>query len=256
MKKIILLAFLFFAAGISRGIASQGKVEIGVDEKLGQTLPGDVELYDESGNLTRLNAVLNKPTILVLVYYRCPGVCTPLLTDMTKVVDQMDLVPGKDYQILTVSFDPTETPDLAADKKDTYLGELRKTIDPNGWRFFTGDSANVRRLTDAAGFYYKKDGTNWIHPTSVIAVSPRGEITRYLYGIHQLPLDVKLAVMEASAGRTGPTIAKVMNFCYAYDPEGKHYTFNFVHVAGSLVLGLTAVFMLIFIVIPKWKAKR
>jgi protein SCO1 len=229
---------------------------IGISEKLGQFIPMDVELYDESGNLVQLKTVINKPTLVAFVYYRCPGICTPLLNEIATVVEKMDLEIGKEYQILTISFDFTERPEMASDKKDNYLSGIKKAVDPNGWRFFTGDSVNVHRLTDAMGFYYQPSGKDWIHPTGLIAVSPEGKITRYLYGIHQLPLDVKLAVLEASQGHTTPTISKILNMCYSYDPEGKHYVFNFVHIGGMVIVGLVALFVMVFIVLPKKKNER
>lgn len=253
MKTIIHVFFIIFIFSV-RIMAQQSPPSVGIVEKLDQYVPTDVELYDEAGNLITLKSVLNRPTIFIFVYYRCPGICTPLLNDVAKVVEKMDLVPGKDYRILTISFDHTERPELAADKKDNYLGEIKKAVNPDGWRFFTGDSVNIYRLTNAMGFYFQRTGQDWIHATTLIAVSPEGKITRYLYGIHQLPLDVKLAVMEASEGRTGPTIAKVLNFCYAYDPEGKHYAFNFVHIGGVVIVGLVGVFVFVFIVKPKRKA--
>ncbi len=226
---------------------------VGILEKLGTTIPLDDQLYDEQGMPVTLRSVINKPTILVPVYYRCSGLCTPMLNEVSKVIRKMDLTIGKDYQVVTVSFDPTETPDIAADKKDTYLSNMEKPIDPKGWRFFTGDSANVRRLTDAVGFYYEPAGKDWVHPSALIALSPTGEITRYLYGVNQLPLDVKLAIMEASQGKTGPTIAKVLNFCYTYDPEGKHYAFNVVRVSGVVIVGLVAIFVFVFVIRPRKK---
>jgi protein SCO1 len=238
------------------GFGQQKNPPVGIVEKLGNSIPLDVELYDESGNLVSLKSVIDKPTILNFVYYKCPGICSPLLTDIAKVVDHMDLEIGKDYQILTLSFDHRERPELAQEKKDNYLTEIKKTVNPNGWRFFTGDSVNIQRLTDAAGFYFSKNGNDWIHAASLIAISQQGKVTRYLYGIHQLPLDVKLAIMEASEGKTSPTIAKVLNFCYAYDPEGKHYTFQVVRISGFVIVGLVAIFMFVFIVKPKKKAER
>jgi len=160
----------------------------------------------------------------------------------------MDLELGKDYEIFTVSFDHTEEPELAGEKKENYLGTIKKTVNPNGWRFFTGDSTNIQRLTDSAGFYFERSGRDWIHAAALITVSADGKVTRYLYGLKHLPLDVKLAIMEASEGRTGPTIAKVLSFCYSYDPEGKQYTFNVVRVGGLVTVGLIALFVVIFII--------
>ena len=255
MKKIFVLCFTLSLLVVFKGMGQEVKPPIGIIEKLGQFVPMDVELYDESGNLVQLKSIINKPTIITFVYYKCPGICSPLLTEVAKIVDKMDLELGKDYQILTLSFDHSERPELAQEKKDNYLTEIKKTVNPNGWRFFTGDSVNIHRFTDAAGFYFAKSGKDWIHAATLIAVSPEGKVTRYLYGIHQLPLDVKLAVMEASQGKASPTISKVLNFCYAYDPEGKHYTFNVVRVSGVVIVGLLAMFMFVFVVRPKKKGE-
>jgi protein SCO1 len=255
MKNIIIFSLLFCLFVVSNGSAEPAKRFIGITEKLGNYVP-NVELYDEAGNLVSLKSLLNKPTLITFVYFRCTGICTPLLNEMTTVVNKMDLNLGKDYQILTISFDFTDRPETASEKRDNYLGEIKKTVDPNGWRFLTGDSTVLQALTDSMGFYYERSGADWIHPTAVIAVAPDGKITRYLYGIHQLPLDVKLAVMEASEGRTGPTIAKVLNMCYTYDPEGQHYTLNVVHISGLAIVGLVVLFVVVFIVVPKKKERR
>jgi protein SCO1/2 len=255
VKKIFVLSITLSLFVVFKGIGNEAKPPIGIVEKLGQNVPMDIELYDESGNLVQLKSIINKPTIVTFVYFKCPGICSPLLTETAKIVDKMDLELGKDYQILTLSFDHTERPELAQEKKDNYLTEIKKTVNPNGWRFLTGDSVNIHRFTDAAGFYFAKSGKDWIHAATLIAVSPEGKVTRYLYGIHQLPLDVKLAVMEASEGKASPTISKVLNFCYAYDPEGKHYTFNVVRVSGVVIVGLLALFMFVFVVRPKKKGE-
>jgi protein SCO1 len=241
---------------VFRGFAQQAKPPVGIVEKLGNYVPMETDLLDESGNLVQLKSIINKPTIITFVYYECPGICSPLLTEVASVIDKMDLVLGKDYQVVTISFDHTERPELAQEKKDNYLAEIKKKVDPNGWRFLTGDSVNIYRLTDAAGFYFTKSGNTWIHAGALIAVSPEGKVTRYLYGIHQLPLDVKLAVIESAAGHTGPTISKVLNFCYSYDTEGKRYTFNIVRISGVFIVGLVAVFMFVFVVRPKKKSER
>jgi protein SCO1/2 len=233
--------------------AQQTNTTVGIVERLGQTIPMNEEFYDENGNLVLLKSVINKPTILMFVYYKCPGICSPLLTEMTKIVDKMDLELGKDYQIVTMSFDHQEKPDLSRDKRDNYLAELKKKVNPDGWRFFTGDSESIHTVTSGAGFYFKKEGETWLHAGALIAISPEGKITRYLYGIKHLPFDVKMAVYEASLGRTGPTIAKVMQFCFTYDPEGKRYAFDIVRVSGLVTVGLVGLFVVIFLVRPRKK---
>jgi protein SCO1 len=256
MKNKFVFCLMVSSLFVFKGIGQEKTPPVGIVEKLGHYVPMDVELYDESGNLVQLQSIINKPTIITFVYYKCPGICSPLLTDVSKIVEKLDLELGKDYQILTLSFDHHERPELAQEKKDNYLAEIKKTVNPNGWRFLTGDSINIHRFTDAAGFYFTRNGKDWVHAATLIAVSPAGKVTRYLYGVHQLPLDVKLAVMEASEGKTSPTISKVLNFCYAYDPEGKHYTFNVVRISGVVIVGLVAVFMFVFVVRPKKKTER
>jgi protein SCO1 len=252
---LISMNFLFLVLGVQYGMGQQSRPPIGIMEKLGTTVPMDVELYDESGNLVLLQSIINKPTIVTFVYYKCPGICSPLLTEVTKVVEKMDLELGKDYQILTLSFDDSEKPEMAAEKRDNYLGEIKRPVNPAGWRFYTGDSANIHRFTDATGFYFLRNGRDWIHAGALIALSPQGKVTRYLYGVKQVPFDVKMAIIEASEGRTGPTIAKVLNFCYAYDPEGKRYVFDVVRVSGVVIVGLVGVFVAIFIVRKPKKEK-
>lgn len=227
--------------------------KVGIQEKLGQMLPLDVELYDEQGHLVRLKDLVNKPTVFTFVYYRCPGICSPLLNELSKVVNKLDLVIGKDYQILTISFDHREKPELAAEKKLSYLDLVGKNIDPNGWKFFTADSATIQRLTDSAGFYFMRSGNDFVHAGALIISSPEGKITRYINGIQYLPFDVKMAVYEASTGTVTPTIAKLLTMCYSYDPDSHTYTLNILRIATFVVLGLVAVFVFVFIVKPKKK---
>lgn len=244
------------ALGLSAPLkaSEQVKPKVGIDEKLGQTVPLDAEFYDEGGNLVSLRSLINKPTILTLVYFRCPGICTPLLNDLSKTVGKVDLPLGKDYQILTVSFDPREKPEMAADKKENYLTASDKPIDSLAWRFLTGDSVNIHRLTDAVGFYVmpSPDG-NWVHPTALIFLSPQGKITRYINGAQYLPFDIKMAVVEASSGTVGSPIARILQMCYSYDTEGHRYTLNFVRVAGVVIVGFVGVFVFVFLVKPKKK---
>ncbi len=231
--------------------------EIGIMEKLGDTLPLQLEVYDERGYLVPLKDIVKHPTVLTFVYFRCPSICSPLLTEVARIVDKLDLEVGTDYQIVTLSFDHREKPELAAQKKESYLNSLKQKIDPDGWRFLTADSATIRQITDAAGFYFKQDGNDFIHAGALIVISPEGKVTRYINGIQYLPFDVKMAVMEAAEGRTGPTIAKLLKFCYRYDPEGKTYTMNITRVSGIVVVLLVGVFAGVFIFRPrKKKAER
>lgn len=226
---------------------------IGIDEKLGQTLPLDLTFIDEYGKPVKLASLMGKPTIFTLVYYRCPGICSPLLNGVTEVVDKMDLAPGKDYNIVTISFSPREDYIMAMEKKNNYLAALKKPIPQESWRFLTADSVTIAKITDAIGFRYQQQGVDYIHGAVITAVSPQGKIARYLYGTEFLPLDVKLAVTEASEGRTGPTITKLLKLCYSYDPGAKKYVLNITRIAGGGMILILVGFVLMLTLKKKKK---
>jgi protein SCO1/2 len=229
--------------------------EIGVEEHLGETIPLDLIFKDEDGRDVRLGDLADKPVLLILVYYRCPSICNPLMSGVAEGLDRLDLVAGRDYTMITVSFDDREGPELAKEKKANYLKTFSRPFPPEGWRFLTGDTAAIRSLTGAVGFKYKRDGDDFLHPVTLVAISPQGKIVRYLYGMTFLPFDLKMAVFEAAEGRVGATISKVMLYCFSYDPEGKTYVFNILKVTGTLVLALIACFLL-FLVITSKKRKK
>jgi len=253
--RTLYITFLLFVFLIG-GATAQDRPEVGIVERLGETVPLGLEFYDEEGHLVTLGEVITKPTIVTFVYYRCPGICSPLLTELSAIVEKMDLEPGIDYQILTLSFDHRETPDLAASKKESYLTVMDRTVDPNAWRFFTGDSEAVNAFTDAAGFYFKPEGNDFVHAGALIVLSAEGKITRYINGIRYLPFDVKMAVIEASEGKTGPTVARLLRFCYSYDPEAKRYAFDITRVGAVAILLFVGVFVVVFLVKPKKKPER
>lgn len=255
MKNIVALAVLVIVAaaiGFAQSDTLQ-KAQLGIVEKLGQFVPLDLEFYDEEGHLVTLRETIDKPTIVTFVYYRCPGICSPLLTELSAMVDQVDLELGKDYQILTVSFDHRETPDLAREKKDNYLSSLDKAVDPRGWRFFTGDSVNIAHFSDAAGFYFLPDSNDFVHAGALIFVANDGKVTRYLNGIRYLPFSIKMAIIETSEGKVSPTVAQFLKFCFSYDRESNTYALNLLRVAAVSVVAFALGFVLFLVVKPKKK---
>jgi protein SCO1/2 len=154
--------------------------------------------------------------------------------------------------VLAVSFDEMEQPSLAFERKKLFLNMIEKPFPENAWRFLTGDRDNIHQLTDAVGFHFKREGKDFLHPVSLIILSPNGKIIRYLYGTDILPFDLKMALLEASQGRVGPTISKVLHFCFSYDPKGRKYVFNTLKVTGSVTL----LFAISFIVFLVFKGKR
>lgn len=221
-------------------------VEVGVVEKLDQYIPLDALLINEDGDTVVIGDLIDKPTILNFVYYRCPGICSPLMDGLSKAMDGNDLVLGEDYQALTISFDPREGTILAVRKKNNYLNLMEKKEEAEkGWHFFTSDSASITRLTEATGFRYKPTGNDFIHSATLIIVDPKGKITRYMNGIYFLPFELKMSLLEAAEGKSGPTINRVLQYCYSYDPEGQKYVLNITKVTATLILFFAVVLLLV-----------
>jgi protein SCO1/2 len=228
--------------------------EIGVVEHLDTFLPTGIYLINEDSQRVVLTELIDKPTIINYVYYRCPGICSPLMEGLAHVMDESDLVAGVDYQVLTISFDPRETIDLGIRKKASYLNLVgKKESISQGWKFFVSDSASIDKGTNAVGFKYKQMGNDFIHAASVMVVSPKGKITRYLNGVQFLPFDFKMAIIEASKGMSSPTISKIMQYCFTYDPVGQAYVLNVTKIAGTLILFVALLFFLVLIFKPKRK---
>jgi protein SCO1/2 len=223
-------------------------MEVGIIEHLDDTIPQNIQLTNEAGELVFLMDQIDKPTAIVFVYFRCPGICSPLMDGLADVIQKSDLNIAEDYQVITISFDPDETYDLAVKKKNNYKSLIEGKNTQDGWKFYTGDSLNIARATKALGFRYKKVGNEYTHAATVIVTSPDGKITRYLNGTYFLPFEFKLAMMEASKGQAGPTINKILQYCYSYDPVGQAYVLNVTKVTGSiiLVMGLIVFLLLVF----------
>jgi protein SCO1/2 len=215
---------------------------IGIDEKLGQTVALDTTLLDEQGERVVLRTLVDKPTVLTLNYFRCAGICTPLLNGVADVIGKTGQTPGKDFQVLTVSFDPRDNPEIAGLKRNNYVKQLGAGFPPSAWRFLTGDPASTKRLADSVGFKFAKAGNDYVHPGAIMILSPAGKVSRYMYGVRFLPFDLKMALTEAAEGRTGPTINSLLMLCYSYDPAGRTYFFNITRVVGAFTLLLAAVF--------------
>jgi protein SCO1 len=249
----VLFSTIVFGQDVINPVASNDDVEIGVVEHLDEFLPDSILLINENGHQVWLADVIDKPTIINFVYYRCPGICSPLMEAVAGVMDKSDMLPGVDYQVLTISFDPGETIDLGIRKKANYLNLMSNKVEEakNGWLFFTSDSASIVRATNATGFKYKKTGNDFLHAASLTVVSKEGKITRYLNGMYFLPFEWKMAIVEASKGQSGPTLNKVLRFCYSYDPVGQTYVMNITKVSGTLILFFGFVFLLILVIKPK-----
>jgi len=234
MKKLLLLLLTLTALHSAE--------QLGVNEKLGQMVPLDLTFLDEKSNKVTLGKMMDgKPTIITLNYFRCAGICTPQLDDLSRTLSKLDLAENTDYKVLTISFAEDETPALAAAKRKNHLHAIQRDYVQDAWHFLIGENNSSAVLASKVGFVYEKTVSStgvvdYLHPAALIILSPEGKITRYLNGIEQLPFDVKMALVEASEGRVGPTIAKTLLYCFAYDPVGKKYIFVWEKVAATVML--------------------
>lgn len=246
-------------------IASPGKLlaltealstgSVGLDEQLGAHLPLDLTFRDEAGQPVRLNELITRPTVIAPVYYRCPNVCHFLQGELAQVLPQLQLTAGSDYAVLSISFDETETPELARRTRDTYLSVASGKIPINGWRFLTGDREQIAKLTAAAGYRFQRVGNDFQHPVAILVVSADGMIVRYLQGTRILPKDLALALAEAKAGVTGTTIRKLVQYCFSYDPAQKTYVFNVLRVSATVILTTLGLFLAWLLFAGKKKPK-
>jgi protein SCO1 len=259
MKYLIKILPLFLFITLTRGsYAGQNTGDIGIVEKLGSTIPLNVVFKDEEGNKVILKDLVKRPTLIAFVYYKCPGICSPILTELANVTSKVDLVPGEDYNIVTISMDDKESPSDASDKKRTILGFTQKEFPLDSWNFLTGDSTNIKMVTDAAGFNFKRTGTNFIHSGGFVFITKEGKICRYIYpdvsskgGFNILPFDFKMALLETSQGKETKTMSKLIQYCFSYDPAGRTYVFNITRVFGAGIIILIAVFVVFFVIKPK-----
>ena len=209
---------------------------VGLEERLGARLPLDTSFRDEAGRSVRLGDLVTGPTIIVPVYYSCTNVCNFLQSGLAKALPAVKRSPGTEYRVISVSFDETESPELAARYKKTYLTAMNSPFPEDGWRFLTGETRNIRRLTDAAGYRYQRKGRDFIHPVASIVIAADGTIVRYLYGTSFLPKDLTLALLEAKEGKVGKTVRKMVDFCFTFDPQNKTYVFNLLRVSATVVI--------------------
>ncbi|WP_236026682.1 SCO family protein [Geomonas diazotrophica] len=228
--------------------APQADANVGLDERLGAKIPLDLVFKDEDGRQRRLQELITGPTIILPVYYSCTNVCNYLQEGLARALPEIKLEPGREYRVISVSFDERENPQRALKSKHLYQTVMKGKFPQGNWTFLTGDAASIRRLTDAAGFHFQRKGNDFVHPVVSFVVARDGMIVRYLYGTQFLPKDLTLALMEARQGRIGTTISKMVSYCFSFDPNSKSYEFNILRVSATAII-VCVVGFIIFLVV-------
>jgi len=220
---------------------------VGIEQKLGSYVPRDTPFIDENGAVVSLASLIHTPTILALVYYQCPNVCDYLLTGLAGTLSALPAVAGKEYEVVTISIDPTEKPADARKAKRIALETIGRPFPADAWRFLTGSEASIDAVANAIGFHYAKNSGGFDHPVALVILSPQGKVVRYMPGADFLPADMTLSLMEAQKGVIGQTIARVMRICFRVDPASHRLVFNVLRVVGAVTLAGAAAFVLFLI---------
>lgn len=234
-------------AAVASSVLPPGLRNVGLDQNLNAQAPLAVVFRDEAGREKPLASYFgNRPVVLALVYYQCPMLCTQVLNGLVRSLRGMSLESGRDFEVVVVSIDPTETPDLAARKKAEYLRRYAKSS--AGWHFLTGDEPQIQELARAVGFRYAYDAKTkqFAHASAIMVLTPSGRLSRYFYGIEYAPRDLRLGLVEASGNKIGSPVDQFLLYCYHYDTSTGKYSaivMNIVRVAGALTLLLLVLFL-------------
>ena len=227
--------------------------EIGFDQNLDRLLPLDIPFTDEQGRTVRVGDYFGgRPVVLAFVYYDCPLLCMQVLNALASALDVLSLQPGKDFDVVTISFDPREKPALAAAKKAAALQRYKRPGAAAAWHFLTGEQSAIERATRAAGFRFVWDERlkQFAHPTGIIVLTPDGHVARYLFGIEYGPRDLRLAIVDASAGKIGSPIDSFLLYCYHYDPMTGRYglvIMRAIRLAGAATVLALGTFIVVMV---------
>ncbi|MCH7972998.1 MAG: SCO family protein [Bacteroidetes bacterium] len=256
LNRVIFYIILSFTLiSFQQNVKGDNKNDITIDEQLGKYIPLNVKFLNSLGKEIVLKDFFNdRPVVFAFVYYKCPGICTPLMTDIAKVINRSTLEPGIDYRVVILSMDEKETSKIAAEKKKAIFNLIDKNIAPEDWEFLTGSYNNIKEIADATGFHFKREGTQFIHTTSLMFLTKDGKLSRYLYpsykkssGFSILPFSFKLAVIDATEGNVIPSLGKLLAFCFSYDPQGRTYVFDILKIVGASTILTVSVVIIILV---------
>jgi protein SCO1/2 len=224
--------------------------KVDIEQRLGAQLPLELHFRDESGRDVRLGDFFHsgKPVVLTLVYYECPMLCNQVLNGTVGTFQALQFTPGREFEVVTVSFDPREGPELAAKKKETYLKRYRREGAGEGWHFLTGEKESIDSLAQATGFHYVWDeqSQQFAHASAIMVATPEGKLSHYFYGIEYSPKDLRLALVESSAGKIGSPVDALILYCYHYDPATGKFAPVMAVMRAASVLTVFGIVGLIF----------
>jgi protein SCO1/2 len=255
---LVMIFVVVITAGASRIAEAQNRPtgilsEVGIDQRLNAQVDLDLMFNDETGRSVRLGQYFGKrPVVLSLVYYECPMLCTLVLNGLVKSLRAMTFSAGREFEVVTISFDPKETPALAASKKQQYIKGYGRPDVGEGWHFLTGDNDAIDRLTAQVGFRHKYDESTgqWAHASGIIVVTPDGRVSKYFYGLEYSARDLRLSLVEASQGQIGTTVDQVLLYCFHYDPTTGKYglvIMNVIRLAGLMTVVALGAFMFVML---------
>ena len=243
----VFLITLFFMLSSAYADYNTAKVV----QHLGNKIPLNLKFINSKGDTVQLKNLIDKPTVIDFCYYRCVGICTPLMVEISDVIGKVKYEPGKDYDIISISIDQNETPVMAAQKKHAMVGLINRKIPDSAWVFLTGDSTNIYKLTDAAGFQFKRTRGGFLHKGVLIFVDKDGKIVQYLSpgytnkGDFQiLPTGFEVAVEGAQHSRISETISSVLKTCYTFIPKGKDFWVLMIVLAAGAIVVFTVLFII------------
>ncbi len=244
----------YFTPPETKTVSPPGLEGVGIDQRLNEQVPLDLTFKDEQGKTVKLGDYFHegRPVILNLVYFQCPMLCTEVLNGLTSALKVIKFVPGKEFEVVTVSIDPRETPQLASNKKEMYLKKLGNPAAGNGWHFLTGEQTKISELAKAVGFRYQYDAKldQFAHAAGIMLITPTGKVAQYYYGVEYSAKDMRLGIVEASQNKIGSLADQVLLYCYHYDPRTGRYgatITNIVRLGGiTTVIVLGSCLILLF----------
>jgi protein SCO1 len=249
-------------AGTSSELVPDILEKVGIDQKLNSQLPLDAVFRDDAGRQVKLGDYFGKrPVVLSLVYYECPMLCTQVLNGAVAAFKVLNFTAGDEYEVVTLSFNPKETPAMAAAKKQTYLAKYGRPEAATGWHFLTGEKAAIDAVAEAVGFRYTFDQSSqqYVHASAIMVITPEGRVSKYFYGIEYPPKDLRLGLIEASGGKIGTPVDQVLLYCYHYDPHAGKYSMvvmNVLRLAGVVTVALIGGFIVVMWRLDRRKTKR